>query len=106
LVRPNVVVLDLTMPVMNGLEFVAKCRQTQGCAELPIILLSAMYGTIRTATWLSETGINACLGKPFGIKEILALVELHARPTIAYPTDALPVAMRRSRGSRERTPGA
>jgi DNA-binding response OmpR family regulator len=93
LVRPNIVVLDLMMPVMGGVEFAAKARQIQGCAELPIILLSAMYQAVRTAAWLSETGMNAYLGKPFGIKDLLALVEMHARPTTTAQPSAAPVAL-------------
>lgn len=91
LALPNIVVLDLMMPVMNGLEFVATCRKIDAFAELPIILVSAMYGA--TAKWLSGTDVNAFLGKPFGIDELLALVELHARPTITNPSaPALPMA--------------
>jgi len=97
LVQPNIVVLDLMMPVMNGLEFAAKCRHIQGCAELPIILLSAVHEALHTATSLSGAGINACLGKPFGIHEILALVEQHARPTTAHPAK-LPLAVRPPEG--------
>jgi two-component system, OmpR family, response regulator len=92
---PDIVVLDLMMPVMSGLEFVARSRHIHGCAELPIILVSAMYDAVRTATWLSGTGINACLGKPFDIQELLALVELHARPITTQPA-ALPLDMRRA----------
>jgi len=97
LVQPNIVVLDLMMPAMNGLEFAAKCRHIQGCAELPIILLSAVHEALHTATSLSGAGINACLGKPFGIHEILALVEQHARPTTAHPAK-LPLAVRPPEG--------
>jgi two-component system, OmpR family, response regulator ResD len=93
LAPPNIVVLDFMMPVMNGLEFVAKCRQIDGCAELPIILVSAMHGATATATWLSGIDVNAFLGKPFDIDEILALVELHARPTITDSTRELQLAM-------------
>ncbi|MGI9145144.1 MAG: response regulator [Chloroflexota bacterium] len=78
--RPDIVILDMMMPVMDGLEFVAACRHIDGCVDLPIILLSAMYEDARKASWLPGMGINACLGKPFGVQELLALVELHARP--------------------------
>jgi DNA-binding response OmpR family regulator len=81
LVEPNIVVIDLMMPVMSGLEFVAKCRQVPGCSALPIILMSAAYGAGRTAPRLLGTDIkvNAYLSKPFEIAELLALVALHTR---------------------------
>jgi DNA-binding response OmpR family regulator len=84
--QPDIVVLDLMMPVMNGLEFATECRHINGCADLPIILLSAMYEVVRKATWPPSVRISAYLGKPFDIQALLALVELHARPALARPT--------------------
>ena len=45
---------------------------------------------VRDASWLPGLGISACLGKPFGVQELLALVELHARNIPTQP-DTLPV---------------
>jgi DNA-binding response OmpR family regulator len=84
--QPDIVVLDLMMPVMNGLEFATECRHINGCADLPIILLSAMYEIVRKATWPPSVRISAYLGKPFDIQALLALVEVHARPALARPT--------------------
>jgi DNA-binding response OmpR family regulator len=84
--QPDIVVLDLMMPVMNGLEFATECRHINGCADLPIILLSAMYEVVRKATWPPSVRISAYLGKPFDIQALLALVEVHARPALARPT--------------------
>jgi DNA-binding response OmpR family regulator len=78
--RPDIVVVDLMMPIMDGLEFARQCRQLDGPAELPIILLSATFDA-RKASLLSAMGVRAFLGKPFDISELLALVELHACPT-------------------------
>jgi DNA-binding response OmpR family regulator len=93
LVRPNIVVVDMMMPVMNGLEFVTECRRIEGCGDLPIILLSAMYENVRTASRLPRMGINACLGKPFSVQELLAVVALHERRTSEQP-----IAMRLEAG--------
>jgi DNA-binding response OmpR family regulator len=70
-------------------------RQVPGYAELPIILMSAAYGDGRSTPWLLEPGmnVNAHLGKPFEIAELLALVSLHARPTSMRPAATLRVAM-------------
>jgi DNA-binding response OmpR family regulator len=78
--RPDIVVVDQMMPIMDGLEFARRCRQLNGAAELPIILLSATFDA-RNASSLPGTGVRAFLGKPFDISELLALVELHAYPT-------------------------
>ena len=38
---PHVILLDLTMPVMDGFTFLHRLRETPGCADLPVIVLSA-----------------------------------------------------------------
>jgi two-component system, chemotaxis family, chemotaxis protein CheY len=84
--QPDIVVLDVMMPVMNGFEFATECRHINGCADLPIILLSAMHEVVCNASWPPSVRINAYLSKPFDIQALLALVELHARPSPAHPT--------------------
>jgi len=39
--RPDLVLLDLMMPVMDGFEFVMHYRQAEGCGETPIIVVTA-----------------------------------------------------------------
>ncbi len=38
---PQVILLDLMMPVMDGRQFLAECRQNPACAAIPVIVLSA-----------------------------------------------------------------
>ncbi len=38
---PRVVLLDLTMPVMDGFAFLHELRDTPGCSDIPVIVLSA-----------------------------------------------------------------
>src|SRR2546423_409057 len=73
----DLVILDLMMPTMTGLEFATACHQLDGCGDLPIILLSALGEAIGTAAWLPSMGVQACLGKPFDLQELLALVKRH-----------------------------
>ena len=39
--RPDVVLLDLNMPVMDGFDFLAELRSIPGCAEVPVVVLTA-----------------------------------------------------------------
>ena len=39
--RPHLVLLDLTMPVMDGFAFLHRLRQTPGCRDIPVVVLSA-----------------------------------------------------------------
>jgi PAS domain S-box-containing protein len=38
---PHLILLDLTMPVMDGFAFLHRLRETPGCADIPVVVLSA-----------------------------------------------------------------
>ena len=39
---PSLVLLDLTMPVMDGFTFLSEMRGRPGCAEIPVVVLTAL----------------------------------------------------------------
>jgi CheY-like chemotaxis protein len=78
--RPDVVVLDLTMPVMSGWTFAEECHRLDGYADLPIVAVTAMHDVAATAPRLEHLGVSRCLAKPFDVAELLAVVEQLARP--------------------------
>jgi CheY-like chemotaxis protein len=71
--RPDVVVLDLTMPVMSGFKFAEECLRLDGSRELPIIAVTA-EDTRTAKAQLDGLGVRVCLAKPFDIDELLSLV--------------------------------
>lgn len=71
---PDIVILDLMMPVMTGWTFAEKCRRIEGCREMPIIAMSAMFDIQPAATALHALGVRACLAKPFDVDVLLSLV--------------------------------
>jgi len=68
--RPDLVVLDVMMPGVDGLEV---CRRLRAQDDLPILLLTARGGT---ADWVRglDTGADDYLVKPFAYPELLARV--------------------------------
>jgi DNA-binding response OmpR family regulator len=70
LFRPSLVVLDLTMPVMDGWTFLRTIRQ-RGLA-IPILILTGEQGV---ADKLEDLSNVVYLGKPFFIYDLLALIE-------------------------------
>jgi CheY-like chemotaxis protein len=67
---PNLILIDLNMPVMDGLEAVRYVRKLKGPAEqVPIVAITAfdVYGMEEAA---KETGCNEYLSKPFDLKEL------------------------------------
>ena len=76
--RPDLIVLDLMMPVMDGWAFVEECRVQAYCTDVPIIVTSASHDLPRTAERLRDFGVRTCLAKPFDVDGLLALVERYA----------------------------
>lgn len=68
---PDVVLLDLMMPVMNGWQFAQEFRKIPGAKKVPIIVLSAGRDVAQSARSL---GASDYLVKPFDIEELLTKV--------------------------------
>jgi CheY-like chemotaxis protein len=70
-VLPAVILLDLHMPRMNGLQLIeALGQQAEACLD-SIIVLSADWDALQQA---SRLGIRRCLAKPFDLETLLLLV--------------------------------
>src|SRR3954453_957406 len=71
-VCPDVVILDLMMPVMTGWTFLDEYRRLDGCTDVPIIAMSAMFDMPHAATALRALGVRACVSKPFDLEALLS----------------------------------
>ncbi|MCI4662759.1 MAG: response regulator [Neomegalonema sp.] len=72
--RPDIVITDLNMPVMDGLEFIERARQEECGRTLPMLLL-----TTETADHLKqrarEVRATGWMNKPFNPGKLLKLVD-------------------------------
>ena len=75
--RPDVVILDIMMPRMDGLEVVKRLRGDPSTADLPIIMMTASTRESDTHdnVWRMATETDAFISKPFEPPELLAKVE-------------------------------
>ena len=73
--RPQLVLLDLMMPIMDGWEFITVLKSHEEWAEIPVIIITAIYDARRTQL---ETGAKAVITKPFDIDQLSELVNLYA----------------------------
>jgi len=69
---PEVVLTDLRMPGMDGLELLSKIKETR--PDTMVVLMTA-YGTVKTAVKAMKLGAEDYLGKPIDIEELLATVQ-------------------------------
>lgn len=70
---PDLVMLDLMMPRMNGWQVLEHLRDNGVLDQLPVVVLTAV-GPVR-AEGLKEFPIRAVLGKPFEIRELIDTVQ-------------------------------
>jgi len=80
--RPDIVVLDLMMPVMDGFEAMQRIRQS---ANVPIILLTARSGAPDKVRGL-DLGADDYMTKPFNPDELSARVAAVLRRTSGTPS--------------------
>jgi DNA-binding NarL/FixJ family response regulator len=69
--QPDVVVLDLNMPRMGGVEALARIRRA--CSDVRIVVVSAVLGEHSAEALLAE-GADACLSKATPARSIVAAV--------------------------------
>jgi DNA-binding response OmpR family regulator len=83
--QPDVIILDLMMPVMDGWAFMKACRSEALCAGIPVLVTSAYRKLAETAP---ELHVQACLAKPFDLDVLLGAVERLLRRGPAHPSVA------------------
>jgi two-component system, OmpR family, alkaline phosphatase synthesis response regulator PhoP len=71
--KPDLMILDLMLPGMNGLDICKKIRANPATADLPIIMLTAKGDEVDKIIGL-EIGADDYMIKPFSVKELVARV--------------------------------
>lgn len=76
--QPNLVILDIMLPYVDGLEVCRRLRQMDRYQHLPIIMLTAKGDEIDTVLGL-EMGADDYIKKPFSPRELVARVKARLR---------------------------
>ncbi len=84
--RPDLVLLDLMLPGLSGLDVCRELRRQQ--FEAPIIMLTARAEEVDRVVGL-EIGADDYVTKPFGIRELLARIRVRLRRTSSGAADAV-----------------
>lgn len=71
---PDLILLDIMMPVMDGFEMLRRLKREQALSEIPVLMLSAKSETDSIVKAL-ELGANDYLKKPFEAEEMVARVK-------------------------------
>jgi len=86
-VRPDVVLLDLMLPGLDGLEV---CRQIRKRLDVPILMVTARTEEADRVLGL-EDGADDYIPKPFSSRELLARIRAHVRRAQGKAGPAAPV---------------
>jgi two-component system alkaline phosphatase synthesis response regulator PhoP len=77
--KPDLIILDVMMPVMNGHEACNKLRADPATARIPIILLTAVASRISTSTYthrdMLESKADDYIPKPVEPAELLSRIK-------------------------------
>jgi CheY-like chemotaxis protein len=79
-VHPQLILLDLTMPVMDGISFREEQMNDDSLSAIPTIVMSARTDPGKDAGPLL---VRACLSKPLDLDELLGLVGHYCRGAAA-----------------------
>ena len=71
---PDVVLLDVIMPVMDGLEMLEALRKEPSCQDVSVVMLTARSQTQDIAR-ANACGIEDYIVKPFDLSELLEKIE-------------------------------
>ena len=82
--RPDLVILDLMLPKMDGLEV---CRRIRRGSSVPVLMLTARDTELDKVIGL-EIGADDYLVKPFSMRELVARVRAMLRRATAVPAEA------------------
>lgn len=74
-INPDIILLDIWIPGMNGKEFCTLLKATPETSHIPVIILSASHDLTTTVV---EVGADGFVTKPFEIAVLLDTVKKHA----------------------------
>lgn len=85
---PRLIMLDIMLPDMDGIEILKRLRGSSATAEIPVIMATAKGTEFDKVTGL-DLGADDYLAKPFGMMEMISRVKAVLRRTEKIPPNAL-----------------
>lgn len=72
--KPDVVTCDISMPVMDGYEFLVEAKKDPEVRDIPVIVITAI-GQQEESSKATAMGADACLTKPFSSSHLLEIIK-------------------------------
>jgi len=71
--KPDLILLDISMPVMNGHEMLERLKNRPDLKDIPVIMLTA-YSDAKDVTKAADLGIVDYITKPFDFTELMGKI--------------------------------
>ncbi len=75
-IKPDLVLLDLFMPVMDGYEVCKKLKEVDGLKDIPIIVFSAVHEYLKE---VKGAGAIDFVAKPFNLAELVDKINFYIK---------------------------
>lgn len=72
--KPDLIILDITMPVMDGVTMLTKLKESAELKSIPVIMLTAESGRENVA-YIAKLGVRDYLVKPFQDAQLIEKVQ-------------------------------
>ena len=82
-VKPDLLVLDVSLPGMSGIELYDRVRKDERLKNVPVMFETALYGDYRGE--FKRRGIKTVIEKPFDVNDIVRTVHKLAPVEMAAP---------------------
>jgi len=79
--KPDLILLDVEMPRMDGFEFARNVRADEATKRIPIIMITSRTADKHRNRAL-ELGVNEYMGKPYQEEQLLALIKRYTREAV------------------------
>lgn len=80
--QPNIIILDLTMPIMDGTEMLSKLKASQALKNIPVVMLTAEAGR-ENVLRIARLGVRDYIVKPFReevvVERVSRIIDLRAK---------------------------
>ena len=91
--KPDIILLDMSMPVLDGVGMLAKLKETESLKRTPVIMMSAESAREKVLA-VAGLGVNDYLVKPFRMNHLIAkvnqIVPLTMKPSATSETTIKP----------------
>jgi DNA-binding response OmpR family regulator len=73
--RPDLILLDLMMPELDGGDVFHQMREEVELRDIPVVVVTAKAAPIDKVLWINVAKVDGYVTKPFGPKELVQTVE-------------------------------